>query len=285
MARDSLTVLHASDLQCGKPYVRRAAQAFLRLAPEVDPDVIVVAGDLTQRAKPREFRTALDLFEDLPDVPVITTPGNHDVPLYRVWERLFTPYRNWRRFVSPELDTVTSIEGATFVTLNSAAPRRAIVNGRIDLGQLDFASDVFNDAPDGDVRCLVIHHHFIPVPDGTDGGPLPGARDCLRRIEEAGVDVVFGGHVHQFHVTTSRDLLTAHDTPGLPLVACGTTTSRRGRGLERGCNSLNVVTITASAVDVTPFHLEPDATSFEAGSTVSLRRPGVAGATSGKRGE
>ncbi len=281
MSRDKLTVLHTSDLQCGRPFVPRAAQALLRLAPEVDPDVIVVAGDLTQRAKAREFRMALELFEGLPDVPIITTPGNHDVPLYRVWERLFDPYLNWRRFVSPELETVTSVEGATFVALNSAAPRRAIVNGRIDPRQLEFASEVFNDAPAADVRCLVIHHHFIPVPDGTDGRPLPDAWDHLKRIEAAGVDVVFGGHVHQLHVTQSSDLLPDRRTPGVPLVACGTTTSRRGRGPERGRNSLNVVTFTASAVEVTPFHLEPDATVFEAGRTVSLRRPGVEGATSG----
>ena len=279
MARDKLTVLHISDLQCGKPFVPRAAEALLRLASRVRPDVIVVAGDLTQRAKAREFQMALKVLEELPDVPIITTPGNHDVPLYRVWERIFTPFRNWHRFVSPDLDTVTRLDGATFVALSSAAPRRAIVNGRIDPAQLEFACDVFERARTGDLRCLVIHHHLVPLPDREGGRPLPRSHRLLATIEAAGVDVVLGGHVHRVHVTTSRDLLTEREGPGVPLVACGTTTSRRGRGPEAGWNSLNVVTLSGSTVEVTPYHLEPGATAFEKRSTMSFPRPRVAEAT------
>ena len=62
---------------------------------------------------------------------MVVTPGNHDVPLYRVWERVFAPLRNYREFISPELDTVTKINGATVVSLNTTAPHRAIVNGRL----------------------------------------------------------------------------------------------------------------------------------------------------------
>ena len=273
MAREKLTVLHISDLQCGRPFVLRAAEALLRLAPRIRPDVIVAAGDLTQRAKAREFRMALELFEGLPDVPLITTPGNHDVPLYRVWERLFSPFRNWRRFVSLDLDTVTRLEGATFVALSSAAPRRTIVSGRTDSAQLEFARDAFEGAPAGDWRCLVIHHHLIPLPHRKGVPPLPRAHRLLATIEAAGVDVVLGGHVHQVHVTTSRDLLTGRKGPGVPVVTCGTTTSSRGRGPEAGLNSLNVVCLTESTVEVTPYHLEPWATVFEEGSTLSFPRP------------
>ena len=272
-ARETLTVLHISDLQCGEPFVARAAEALVRLAPRIRPDVIVAAGDLTQRAKAREFQMALDLFDELPDVPLVTTPGNHDVPLYRVWERLFSPFRNWRRFVSPDLDTVTRLEGATFVALSSAAPRRAIVSGRIGSAQLEFAREAFRRAPTGDWRCLVIHHHLVPLPDRKGGRPLPWAHRLLATIEAAGVDVVLGGHVHQVHVTTSRDLLTEREGPGVPVITCGTTTSRRGRGPEAGLNSLNVVCLAGSTVEVTPYHLERGATMFEEGSTLSFPRP------------
>ena len=276
MVREKLTVLHISDLQCGRPFVTRAAEALLRLAPRVRPDVIVASGDLTQRAKAHEFQVALELLEELPDVPLITTPGNHDVPLYRVWERLSDPFRNWRRFVSPDLDTVTKLEGATFVALSSAAPRRAIVNGRIDPVQLQFARDAFERAPAADLRCLVIHHHLVPLPDRKGGRPLPHAQRLLATIEAAGVDVVLGGHVHQVHVTTSRDLLTEREGPGVPVVACGTTTSRRGRGPEAGLNSLQVVRLSGSAVEVTPYHLDSGTTAFEKGTTLSFPRPRVA---------
>jgi 3',5'-cyclic AMP phosphodiesterase CpdA len=266
-----LTILHASDLQCGRPYSRRAAEALVRLAHAMDPDVVVVAGDLTQRAKAREFRLAAELMGRLPDVPTVVTPGNHDVPLYRVWERAFVPYRNWRRHVAAELDTVTRIEGGMFVALNSSAPRRAIVGGRIDSWQLDLARESFATTAPGDVRGLVIHHHFSPTPDGTGGRPLPGAADLLRAFEAMRVDIVLGGHVHRTLVRTSRDLVSG-STGGIPLVACGTTTSRRGRGPEHGINSLNVVRVGSREVEVLPYLLREEAEDFEPTDPIVLAR-------------
>jgi 3',5'-cyclic AMP phosphodiesterase CpdA len=268
-----LTILHTSDWQCGEPYLPHAADAMLRVASKVEPAVIVASGDLTQRAKPREYRTAVDLLGRLPPVPVVTTPGNHDVPLYRFWERLIAPFRNWRRFIREDLDTVTRLAGATFVALNSAAPRRAIVNGRLYARQLEFASRAFDQAPEGDVRCLVVHHHFVPVPDGEGGETLPDAPRWLRMIEAAGVDLILGGHVHQTHLSSSRSVLPDGEGPGVPVLACGTTTSRRGRGEEVESNSLNVVRVTESAVEIMPYHLRPGEKEFVEGESVVMPRP------------
>lgn len=272
MASPAVTVLHTSDLQCGRPFVPRAAEALVRLARDVEPDVIVAAGDLTQRAKAREFRAATQLLARLPEASVVVTPGNHDVPLYRFWERLFDPYRNWRRFVSPDLDTVTRVEGATFVALNSTAPRRAIVNGRLDDDQVDFARRVFEPTGPAELRVVVVHHHFVPVPSREGGSPLPRARQCVAAFEDMGVDLVLGGHVHQIHVSTSRDLLPDREAPGVPLVACGTTTSRRGRGAEEGWQSLHVIRVDEASVEVTPHRLGPDAADFQADGVVSFPR-------------
>jgi 3',5'-cyclic AMP phosphodiesterase CpdA len=270
MPTEPLTVLHASDLQCGKPFLPEAADALVRLAHEVEPDVIVLSGDLTQRAKAREFRAAKALIGRLPAVPVVTVPGNHDVPVYRAWERLLMPFRNWRRAIG-DIDSVTRVDGATFVALGTAAPRRAIVNGRLDSGQMAFARAAFAAAPIDDVRCLVIHHHFVPVPGGEGGAPMPGAARRLREIEQMGADLVLGGHVHRLHLTTSRDLVDG-EGPGVPLVACGTTTSRRGRPPEVGANSLTVVRVGADEVEVTPYLRPFDAADFGAQPTRTFPR-------------
>jgi len=267
-----LTVLHASDLQCGRPFRRRAADALVALAGEVSPDVVVLAGDLTQRAKDREYVMASGLMARLPDVPCIVTPGNHDVPLYRIWERAFAPYRNWRRRISPALDTVTSLDGATFVALNSSAPRRAIVNGRIDDHQVEFARRALQAAPASDVRVLVIHHHFVPVPDGKGGKPLPRARELVAEFEAMGADLVLGGHVHQTHLSTSEALLGS-DGRGLPIVACGTTTSWRGRGPEARLNSLNVVRVGPKDIEVVPHLMTEGGDRFEPRDPVVFARP------------
>lgn len=275
-----LTVLHASDLQCGRPFRPKAAEAFVRFAFEAAPDVVVVSGDLTQRAKKREYAIVRDILARLPEVPTVVTPGNHDVPVFRVWERLTSPYRNWRRAISPDLDTVAHVEGATFVALNSTAPRTAIVNGRIHRHQMDLARRWFASVPTTDVRALVVHHHFVPVPDGTDGRTLPRARDLVEDFEAMAVDFVLGGHIHQTHVTTSSDLLGERRRPGVPLIACGTTTSWRGRGAERGLNSLNLVRVRSEEIEVVPHVMAEGADDFRPAEPIVLPRRAASG-TSG----
>lgn len=284
-----LTVLHASDLQCGRPYRPAAGDALVAKAEETDPDVIVLSGDLTQRAKKREYALVRSLLDRLPAVPTIVTPGNHDVPLFRVVERAFMPYRNWRRSISPVLDTVKRVDGATFVALNSSAPRRALVNGRIDDDQVDFARSAFEAAPEGDVRALVIHHHFVRVADRTDGRPLPRAKELVASFEAMGVDFVLGGHVHQTHLYTSSHLLGERAEPGLPFITCGTTTSWRGRGAEEDLNSLNLIRVGPQEIEVTPHLMDESGPGFEAQAPVVLPRQassgasGASGATAGER--
>lgn len=267
-----LTLLHASDLQCGRPFRPDAAEALVRFAHQLRPDVIVISGDLTQRAKASEFRTAKELIERLPKAPVLVTPGNHDVPMFRVWERAFAPYRNWKRFMSRDLDVTLRQAGATFVVLNSSAPHAALVNGRIRVRQLEVARIAFAAAPPDDARVVVIHHHFVPAPDPSAGPPLPGARGLAEAFEAMEVDLVLGGHVHETHVNTSRALFPHRPGPGVPLVACGTTTSRRGRGAEKGINSLNVVRLGPDSVEVLPHRLAPGEADFTSGDPILIPR-------------
>lgn len=273
-----LTLVHGSDLQCGEPYLPAVARAFHKAAAALHPDVVVIAGDLTQRAKAREFEEVHRFLESFGEVPVVVTPGNHDVPLYRIWERLSMPYRNWRRFIDPSLDTVTRVPGAVLVALNSSAPRRAIIGGRIGADQVELARRAFDAAAPEEARVLVIHHHFVPTPDGEGGKPLPHARALLARFEAIGVDLVLGGHVHQMHVTTSRALVEGPaDAPGIPLIRCGTTTSSRGRGPEAGRNSFSLVRVTSEEVRVVPYFFEDETGRFEPTETRVLVRAAAVG--------
>jgi len=269
-----LKILHASDLQVGKPFRARAGEAFIQLAFDIKPHFIVVSGDLTQRAKRTEFRAAWALLKRLPTVPLVVTPGNHDVPLFRFWERVLFPYWHWNRQIPRDRDSVAQVAGSVIVGLDSASPLRAIVNGRISRGQLAFARKQFEGAPRGAVRVLVIHHHFVRPPGGEGGAPLPGAQGILRQVEDMGVDLVLGGHVHASNVATSRDLIPGEGT-GVPLITAGTTTSRRGRGEERRRNSANLVHVFDDRVDVIPHFFESRGAGFEPGPSTSVARSGA----------
>lgn len=263
MSRTPLTVLHTSDYQVGRPYLPQAADAMIALADDVQPDVVVASGDLTQRAKRREFEGVRALLDRFGDVPVVVTPGNHDVPVYRTLERLTAPYRNWRRFTgSTELDSVTRVDGATFVALSSAEPFRAVVSGRLRARQMAFAHETFREAPPGDHRIVVAHHHFVPVPGGGAGRPLSGAADLLREFEEMGVSAILGGHVHRLHLHSSSQLTGS--TRGVPVLSTGTATSRRSRGAEAGVNTVCVLRFSADELEVTPYRRAAGASAFQA---------------------
>ncbi|MDT8341624.1 MAG: metallophosphoesterase [Longimicrobiales bacterium] len=263
-----ITLVHGSDIHFGKPHLPRVAEHFLAAVEHVDPDAVVVSGDLTQRAREEEFRQAAGYLKALAragsrTVPVVTAPGNHDVPLYRVAERLLDPFRNYRRHVAPELDTVTRLPGMTLVALNTAAPRRAIVNGRIREAQLAFAHHAFAGAPEDDVRVLVAHHHLAPAPDYEGDRPLPGARRLLERLKGMGVELVLGGHLHRGYIVNSLDVYPGSDREhGVVLLHSGTTTSARGRARERLKNSFNVVHVAPGHLDVTHFVHHPDEGAF-----------------------
>ena len=253
-----MTILHASDVHFGSAHSSEAARALVRFAHRERPSAVVISGDLTQRAKAREYRAARAFLDDLADFPVVATAGNHDVPLYRVGERFVAPFRNYRRHIGPAVDTVTDVEaapdrgrGARFVALNSASPRTAIVNGRLRRRQLEFAERSFADAPAGWLRVLVVHHNLIDPKDGSYGAPLRGARRILNALRGWGVDLVLSGHVHRATLTESAPEGDGGAEPGVPVLLAGTATSVRGRGRERGRSSFNWILARNGVIEVT----------------------------------
>ncbi|NJD09098.1 MAG: 3',5'-cyclic-nucleotide phosphodiesterase [Gemmatimonadetes bacterium] len=270
-----LTILHLSDVHFGPPYVPAVGEALLRAAAELRPDLVVASGDFTQRAKPEQYAAARAFLDRLPAVPRVVTPGNHDVPLYRVFERVFQPYRNYRAYIAPELDYVLRLEQAVVVSLNSTAPLRAVVNGRIDPWQLEFCARAFADAPPGLPRILVTHHHFAPAPDYEGGQVMPHAQRALRRFQQLHVDLIMGGHLHRAYIGNSLDVYPGErQRRGIIIVQSGTSTSQRGRARERQQNSFNLVRIGADRVRVTHYLYFAELGGFAPVSRHCFPRPG-----------
>jgi 3',5'-cyclic AMP phosphodiesterase CpdA len=258
-----LTILHISDLHFGPPYVAHVGEAVQRAARELAPDIIVASGDFTQRAKREQYAAARAFLDRLPQVPTIVVPGNHDVPLYRVIERIAAPYRLYREHIADQLDTVHRLDNAVIVALNSTAPLRAITNGRIDDWQLDFCARAFADAPPELARIVVAHHHFAPAPDYEGGQVMPHAKRAMDRFAELGVELILGGHLHRAYIGNSLDLYPGrHREHGIIIVQSGTSTSRRGRVREWEKNSLNLLRIGEDRVRVTHYMYFDDLLGF-----------------------
>jgi 3',5'-cyclic AMP phosphodiesterase CpdA len=239
------TLLHMSDLHFGPPFLPEVGEAVLRAAAQLRPDVVVASGDFTQRAKRQQYAQARDFLDRLPDVPKVVVPGNHDIPLYRVFERLLRPYANYRRYISPDLESVLVRDDAVIVALNTTSPLLAVTQGRIRRRQLDFCAQAFRAAPASAVRIVVAHHHFAPAPDYDDEHDVMWrAREALDRFNELGVELILGGHLHRAYIGNSLDLYPSRTrTSGIIIAQCGTATSRRGRAREREKNSFNLIQI------------------------------------------
>jgi 3',5'-cyclic AMP phosphodiesterase CpdA len=270
-----LTILHISDLHFGPPFVAHVGESVIRAAHELRADVIVASGDFTQRATREQYAEARAFLDRLPHMPVIVVPGNHDVPLYRVFERIFAPYELYREYISRELDTVHRLENAVIVALNSTAPLRAITNGRITTRQLEFCAEAFSDVPGGVARMVVAHHHFAPAPDYEGGEVMPKAKRAMDCFADLGVEMVMGGHLHRAYIGNSLDLYPGRDREhGLIIVQSGTTTSRRGRAREREKNSLNLIRVGDDRVRITHYMYFDELLGFAPVSRHLFPRPG-----------
>lgn len=251
---DRHVILHVSDLHFGPPFVPHVGEELLRVAEILDPSLVVVSGDLTQRATRSQFEEARAFLDRLPDVPTLVVPGNHDVPLYRIAERLRTPHRLYREIITDDLNPVLRVPGATLVGLDSTNPRQAISNGRLTKRQLDACAEVFRTAPPEDVRIMVTHHHLAQAPDALNDRTLRGARMAMKRLIEMGVEIVLGGHLHRAFIGSSLDFFFgSHRDRGVTVVQSGTSTSRRGRGRERERNSFNLIEVSRDELVVTHF--------------------------------
>jgi 3',5'-cyclic AMP phosphodiesterase CpdA len=264
------TLLHLSDVHFGPPHRRDASDAVLRLAESLAPDLVVISGDLTQRAKPAQFREArawIDRFT----VPTLAVPGNHDVPMYRVWERLLAPWKAWRDHYGGPLESVHRSERVWAFGINTAQAF-TVKQGRVRRRSIQTVATLAADAPAGALRVLVAHHPWVPPPRFGDQRVATGAEYGVEMAFAAGIEVVLSGHEHRAWVAGSEDYW---GRPGITFVQSGTSTSSRGRGPERGVCSAHRIEARAGSVEVTQLVFDAPTAKFEEGRVWRLPRRAV----------
>jgi 3',5'-cyclic AMP phosphodiesterase CpdA len=270
-------ILHISDLHFGPPFVPAVAEALLQTIPALAPDAVVVSGDLTQRARRNQFEEARKFFDRMSDYPMLVIPGNHDVALWRIFERLFRPHALYCEIISPDLNPVLHVGNAVLVGLDSTAPRRSISNGRLDRHQLKHSEKAFAGVPDDKVRIVVAHHQFAPGHDRVFDVSMPGARRAIDCFVEQKVEMILGGHLHRSYIGNSLDFFPGHHRDrGVIIVQCGTTTSSRGKGRERDENTFNLIETGEQTLTVTHYVYFEEVCRFAPLSKHSFPRPGRA---------
>ena len=243
------TILHVSDIHFGPPHLPDVSDGVIALARERKPDLVVISGDLTIRAKPEQFadaRSFVDQIEAESGAKSVAVPGNHDVPLYRVWERLFDPYGAYRRHFSPDLEPEWEDDAMAVLCINSAHGWTD-KNGRIPGRRLAEIDHRLGQVPAHKAKIIVVHHELAPAPRFDSLRVLDGAPEAVDVFVRHGVELVLSGHLHQGFAASSEAYYPSGRAPTLFLHA-GTTTSSRGRGSEVRRNSCNWIEIDDHAV-------------------------------------
>jgi 3',5'-cyclic AMP phosphodiesterase CpdA len=250
------TIVHLSDLHFGRLDERIIPPLVDRIV-DIRPDLVAISGDLTQRARRRQFEDARAFLDRL-GVPTLVVPGNHDVPLFNVMARLVDPFGAYRRYISPNLEPAHIDAEMAVVGLNSA---RAVVSGgrgRLNLAQVDEAAARLEALAAAAVKVIVTHHPF-DLPKGFTPAHLVGrAHVAMARLARVGADLFLAGHLHVSHVghTAERYRIAGHSA----LVVQAGTLSTRGRG---ELNSFNVLRLARPDMTIERYSWPTGSQRFE----------------------
>lgn len=232
---------HISDVHFGRedPVL---VEGLLRSLRETAPDLVVVSGDLTQRARKSQFRRAREFLRALP-APYLVIPGNHDVSATNLVDRLAFPLKRFRRYITDDLspffgDAEVAVAGIDTVRL------LARKDGRINRAQVARACEQLGGADVNAVRVVVTHHPLDMPMEDLKHALVVRAPMAMGAFSAAQVDLFLSGHLHtgQTVVTSTRHAAAggAGAIYSAVVAHAGTAVSTRTRGEANAWNLIHL---------------------------------------------
>ena len=224
-------VLQISDTHFGteQPQV---IEALAALAAQQRPGLVVLSGDITQRARPDQFRAA-KAFVDRLGAPVLAIPGNHDIALFDLWARFSRPYARYAASFGDNLEPVHTSQDLLAIGVNTTRAWRH-KHGEVYTAQIDRVANLLSAASPQQLRVVVVHQPAAVIQARDRVNLLRGHRAATLAWSAAGADLVMGGHIHLPYTLALHGLARR-----LWVVQAGTAVSSR---LRPGApNSVNIL--------------------------------------------
>jgi predicted MPP superfamily phosphohydrolase len=268
MKDQKLSIAHISDPHFGTSTPEKIL-ALTNVLQELSPGYVVLSGDITQRARKDQFLAARRFCDSLSPLDVIAVPGNHDIPLFNLPARLISPYGGFTKHFGFPLTFSRKKDFVELMGINSTHPLRHVQGQFGDKGRQALRS--FSD--DSLVR-IVVAHHPLDCPKHVDEkNILKDAPETLKALEDAKVDIIMGGHIHDPLVRLSAIRYPQSARPFV-VVQAGTCLSSRTRA--KAPNSFNLLEIKIEFdvvyLKVVRYDLTADLTYFPVSQTC-FRRP------------
>ncbi len=238
-------LLQISDTHFGteRPPV---VEALARLTERQRPDVLVLSGDITQRATRPQFSAARRFIDRLAVPRFVAIPGNHDISLFNPFARLLWPYANYRRSFGAELESEIDLPDLLLLALNTTRRWRH-VDGELSRRQIDRVAQRLAKAAPRQLRIVVTHQPVAVSRTEDEHNLLHGHDLAIRRWADAGADLILGGHIHLPFV---KALHQSHSGLGRQMWAVQAGTALSSRIRHKTENSVNLIrTITVDDAD------------------------------------
>lgn len=190
-----IKIIHISDLHVGH-HLEAIPAAFHEACALIKPDLFLISGDLTQRAKSWQFKALAEFLARL-HAPYLIIPGNHDIPFFNAIARLLWPFKQYKRYVSPELEVSFSHADCRILGLNSVNPYE-IKNGRLSASSLAKMKAFFR--PEGQQLNILFFHHNFHYFEGMHN-PLTNAEEFIDYLKQSPIHIVCTGHLHYANIT------------------------------------------------------------------------------------
>ena len=199
--RQPIRLLHLSDVHFGAEDLE-ALEAVEDFASHVKPDAVIIAGDITQSGRRREFEAARAWFDKLGIQPIVA-PGNHDTPVFHLPARMVAPFNRYARYMAG-LDAVGRLVqlGGGLVRISAINTARGIqgrinwADGVISLRDVEDALERLAGGPEGAWRLLICHHPLLEPGHSQIAVDTLRGGEALRRCAAARVDAILTGHIH-----------------------------------------------------------------------------------------
>jgi 3',5'-cyclic AMP phosphodiesterase CpdA len=236
-------IVHISDLHFNR-IDKASVKAMQKAIKATKPHLVIISGDLTQRARVKEYEASVAFLNKL-QAPYYVIPGNHDIrPFYSPLRRFITPYDRYKEYISEDLTPTYQDDKIAVASVNTVR-KEAIKDGRVTRRQINALTNWFKKIDEKKIKIVVTHHPFHLPPERSRLVIARRAKMAVHQLSESGIDIFLSGHLHQSSVSHTAERYKIENYSAVSIQA-GTVSSR----LRKEQQSFNLIFIDGPHVRI-----------------------------------